>query len=188
VLAARSASNLSGFQVWSDPAGRTAYTKTGEASVFTPYATLQSAYAENTAYLDSTGFVVGSLIDAADIDAARELVFSNVTFSRGSCSSTTRSWATRASRAPGRPARYTGVWRGLFDTVPAAHAASAPVWFILNNKQRCQVKSRGGYSSDVTITGEAVGDDAQRRGTARGRHAGLAHADEPAGPLHPRAT
>lgn len=154
VLAARSASNLTGFQVWSDPAGGTAYTKTGEASVFTPYGTLQSAYAENTAYLDTTGFVVGNLIDAADVDAARELVFSNVTF-KGLVLIDNEVMGYTGISGTGATRTLTGVWRGLFDTVPAAHAASAPVWFILNNKQRCQVKSAG-YSSDVTITAKLL--------------------------------
>ncbi len=154
-LAAIPAGGGTGFQVWSDPAGGTAYTQTGGATGFTPSAALVSSYAENTAYVDSTGFQVNSLTEADRIDNAWGMYFNNVQF-RGLLLIDNEVMGYTGVSGTGATRTLTGIWRGLFDTVPAAHSAAAAVWFILHDDRRCQVTTGGYYSSNLTLTAKLL--------------------------------
>ena len=120
---------VTGFDVWRLAPDSDQYQSLGAGVDFTPFGTLGADYPANTAYVDSTGFAVGILSGQTDIDGSSTQVFTNVTF-KGFVLVDDEIMGYTGISGTGAQRQLTGVWRGLFDTVPADHDANADVWFL----------------------------------------------------------
>ena len=150
-----------GMEIWSDPAGGTNFTRTGGSTGFTPGGTLKNAYGEKTDYVDATGLVVTNIsggayvsnvwdIDACKTDASRQITFRNQAF-MGLILVDNEIMGYTGISGVGTDRTLTGIWRGMFDTVPAAHAASAIVWFVYNGNVKTKVADNTWYALTPTI-------------------------------------
>lgn len=145
-LAARDSSTLQGFEIWSDPAGGTDYAESGTAAGFHPTGLLVAAYPAETDAYDHTGFELESMLDLARLESCTDdelmhgvnlaLIDEEIVAWRS-----ISSWVTQT---------ITYVYRGVFDTVPAAHALGARVWFFSAGPE-ARVNPSAPYLSDLTI-------------------------------------
>ena len=147
-LAARSDARLSGFQVWADAAGGTAYVKTNEVRGFCPTAKLDGAWAKSTAALDSTGFTISDLLDDARIASISSgELYQGVNLAL--IDNEIIAWQTISGSGATRT--ITNVLRGVLDTVPADHAHEARVWFLTDGPPGNWTNPTTPYSADGTI-------------------------------------
>lgn len=112
------------------------YLEAGSADGFTPNGQLVSAYAENTADIDTAGFLIDTVDTPEEIEGAIPAEMN--TYGRG------LAWIQGATAAGdeiigfesitdqgGGQYLLGNVHRGLLDTLPAAHSADAKIWFYL---------------------------------------------------------
>jgi hypothetical protein len=151
-LAARANSTLNGFQVWSDPAGGTAYTLTSDVHGGCPYGELSSSYAATTSALDATGFGVTNLVD---VDALISINSTELYYGLNLALIDSEIIAWQTISGSGGTRTISNVLRGVLDTVPAAHSSGAKVWF-LNAGVRGIVNPSGGYTSDLTVAAKLL--------------------------------
>lgn len=128
--------NLENFVPYADEGLGAGYLEVGSADGFTPSGQFVSAYAENTADIDTAGFLIDGVDDPTSIEGATPTMIAQ--FGRG------LAWIQGATAAGdeiigfesitdagGGQYLIDNVHRGLLDTLPAAHAADARVWFFL---------------------------------------------------------
>jgi hypothetical protein len=151
-LAARAAATLTGFQIWSDPAGGTAYVLTNSVSAWCPYGELTGTYAKSTAALDATGFTVGNLID---IDALESVSFLAIYAGYNLALIDNEIIAWQTVSGTGATRMIANVLRGVLDTVPADHSSGAKVWFF-GSATLPIVDPLGGYPADGTVTAKLL--------------------------------
>nr|WP_320132326.1 phage tail protein [uncultured Holophaga sp.] len=107
----------------------------GADLVPTPTGLLVSAYTAKTAALDSTvGFTVGSGVDLSRLPGESTTGSGlyrgeNIAILVSSAGNEWISWKTCTSNGDGTYA-FTGILRGILDTVPCDHAAGDRVWFL----------------------------------------------------------
>lgn len=151
-LAARAAASLTGFQVWSDPAGGTTYVLTNEVSSWCPYGELTGSYAKNTSALDATGFSVGNTIDIDALESVSPLaIYSG--YNLALIDNEIIAWQTVGGSGATR--QITNVLRGVLDTVPADHSSGAKVWFF-GSGPLAIVDPSVGYTVDGTVTAKLL--------------------------------
>lgn len=151
-LAVRAAATLTGFQVWSDPAGGTSYALTNSSSAWCPYGELVSTYAANTAALDATGFQVENGIDLDTLESVSAVAIYHG-YNLALIDGEIVAWQTVSGTGATRT--IANVLRGVLDTVPAAHSAGAKVWF-LGSVPLSFVDPSGGYAADGTVTAKLL--------------------------------
>ena len=127
-LAVRGQGADQGYQVWSDRAGGTAYEFSNTVVGFTASALLNAAYPVNTAATHVAGFTVDGAVDLELLDSTTDtglLSGSNLAL----IDDEIVSFETVTDNGDGT---WTigKVMRGVLDTVPAAHADNARVWFF----------------------------------------------------------
>jgi hypothetical protein len=123
------------YGLYTNTGPSSAYERVGASPSFQPTGTLVNSYAENTADFDTTGFLIQSVVDPANIVAAVQSDIQN--YGRGLA---LIQGATPAgdeiigfqtfTDLGGGQYRVDDVRRGLMDTLPAAHLASARIWFL----------------------------------------------------------
>jgi hypothetical protein len=118
-----------GYSVMTDEGA--GYVPTNEASAFCPCGLLQTAYPRNTASLDAVGLVVIGTdleilvsIDAAGRDRGDSLLYFADT-------GEICAWQSIVDNVD-ETCTITGIVRGVYDTIPADHAAGTRVYFIRN--------------------------------------------------------
>lgn len=152
-LASRSSSQALGYRVQSSPDGVPVITAT--VPKFTPSGRLAAGYG-STAAIDADGFELYGCIDCERVTSITE-------------SQRRAGWNllqvddelmtfTTITPTPGG-FHLGGVVRGVLDTLPAAHAAGARVWFISHGAGLVQSAP---YSSDRTITAKLLPYDGAR--------------------------
>ena len=151
-LAVRAAATLTGFQVWSDPAGGTAYVLTNVVGGWCPYGELVSAYAANTAAADPTGFEIENGVDVDALESISAVALYHG-FNLALIDQEIVAWQTVAGTGATR--QITNVLRGALDTVPAAHSAGAKVFFF-GSGSLAFVEPTGGYPADGTVTAKLL--------------------------------
>lgn len=129
VGAVRADGSSSGFQVWADEGA--GYLPTNGVPDFCPGGLLQSAYSRKTAALDTAGFVLTGmdLEDLVSTDATGRDRGDNLLYFADTgeiCA-----WQTVTNHGDGT-FTISGVVRGIYDTLPADHAAGTRVIFIRN--------------------------------------------------------
>jgi hypothetical protein len=162
-LAARAAATLTGFQIWSDPAGGTAYTGTNGLGVWCPYGELTGSYPKNTSSLDATGFSVGNTIDIDALESVSPLaIFSGYNLAvivhvsgGGGPNFDIEIIAWQTVGGTGATRQITNVLRGVLDTVPVDHPAGAKVFFF-GSAPLSIVDPTGGYPVDSTVTAKLL--------------------------------
>lgn len=122
LLAAQRTGQEVGYQVWADLAGGTTYKQTNTSNDMSALGQLSAAYNRGTA--TDSGFTLNNLKGAEDLFsdvAANEgwliLIDDELVYATGVTYTDTT-------------ATFTGVTRGVLDTVPADHASAATAWII----------------------------------------------------------
>lgn len=113
-------------QVWTNEGA--GYLRTAQLDPLTPSGTLAAACAARTAGLDAAGFTVsGDLADlvAESTNADGRAAGANLAL----VGAEWMSWTTCTPNADGT-FTFSGVLRGVMDTVPVDHAAGERVWFV----------------------------------------------------------
>jgi hypothetical protein len=152
-LAARAAATLTGFQIWSDPAGGTAYVGLNASSSWCPYGELTGSYAKSTSALDATGFSVGNTIDIDRLESVSALAI-YLGYNLALIDNEIIAWQTVGGSGATR--QITNVLRGVLDTVPADHSSGAKVWFFGSAGPLALVDPVGGYPADGTVTAKIL--------------------------------
>jgi hypothetical protein len=116
---------------------------------FTSYGVLKNAYPVNTPVDDATGFVLAAspqadCRDLVAIDPSQRYQGLNLCV----CDDEIMAFTTPTVNVDGT-VNIAGVLRGLFDTVPQAHAPGASVWFFGDN---AGVVNSAPYGTDVTLS------------------------------------
>jgi hypothetical protein len=150
--AARGQGAAQGYEVWSDRAGGTAYILTNTVTGFTPSAQLVGAYALNTAATDTTGFIVDGGVDLSLLLPCTEtellagknlaLIDDEILSFRDVVDNGDGTWT------------ISRVMRGVLDTVAAAHADNARVWFI--GPTALGLVDPSMYPADVTVAAKLL--------------------------------
>ena len=148
--------SVTGFEIWSDPAGGTAYSLTGSSRGVVASGVLQAEYGL-TAADDPVGFVVADVEDAS-------LLASVTTDERASgvslCKIGNEYLAWKTVAAAGNQVTITEVLRGVFDTVPEVHPVGSVVWFF---NETIPLTSSLPYTADLTLKGKLMSVDRNRR-------------------------
>lgn len=139
--------NEQSFEIWLNPGS--GFADSGITSGFCPVGVLNAAYPSGLTAFDPTGFVLASAggVDLDQLTAASPTDFADgVTLCM--IDNEIMAWTTPTLNADGT---YTiaGIARGLLDTVPAAHAAGAKVFFF---SLGANVTQPTPYASDLTVT------------------------------------
>jgi len=145
-LAARGAGVTLGYEVWSDPAGGTAYAHTADASGSTPSGTLNAAMA-----IGATSLVVLAGVDmwqlasvsSADLAAGKNLLLIDDELI---------AWQTITDNLDGTYT-ITVIARGVLDTSPRAHSSAARVWFLTGGSG---LTTSADYGADSTVTAKLL--------------------------------
>lgn len=143
LLAARGDNLSLGCDVDSEVGGA-ALALTNTDQPFIPYGVLRDAYPAKTPPEDSVGFVLASGVDLDSLVSASLNLFV--------IDDEVMSFTTVVLN-PNGTAAFTGILRGLLDTVPADHAEGAAVWFFGEGAAYVQP---GQYAADVTIGAKAI--------------------------------
>lgn len=129
VGAVRADGSSEGIQVWADEGS--GYAQTNEVPYFCSSGLLQSAYSRKTAALDATGFVLAGmdLEDLVSTDATGRNRGDNLLYFADTAEIC--AWQTVTNHGDGT-FTIAGIVRGVYDTLPADHAADTRVIFIRN--------------------------------------------------------
>jgi hypothetical protein len=126
-LAARADSSQSGFKVWADLAGGTAYAEVQVVGGFLPTGTLTAIYPADTDADDATGFELEGLYD---VDRLTEPTEDQLWHGLSLALVGEEIVGWRTIDGTGSTRQIAGVVRGLYDTVPVEHALGTRVWFL----------------------------------------------------------
>lgn len=145
-LGVRAVGHALGYQVWSDPAGGTAYAFTNSVPALTPSGTLVSPLSPT-----ATSFVLQNPVDCASLDSitAADLALGrNVLL----VDEELIGWQTATDNGDGT---WTigGLVRGEPDTTPKTHFAGARVWFLTEG---AGLTSPDDYVADLTVTAKLL--------------------------------
>lgn len=140
-LFSRGASPVLGYEVWSDPAGGTAYARTATVGPTTPSGTLVANLLPA-----ATSLVIENGVDLArlrSISAAALAIGQNVLL----VGEELVAWQTVTDNGNGT---WTigGLVRGVLDTTPRLHATSQRVWFVSDGHGISQAKP---YPEDLFL-------------------------------------
>lgn len=119
-----------GADIWTDEGA--GYLLTGAMSMMTPYGILSSPYSCKTAALDTTGFTVGGGADLAMLvglstNADGRNRGANLAWFEGTGEWV--SWTTCTDNGNGTYT-FSGVLRGVLDSVPCDQVTNGKVWFL----------------------------------------------------------
>lgn len=145
-LAVRGGYAALGYQVWSDPAGGTAYLKTNEVSQLTPSGVLSAALTpKSTSLTVQSGVGLSALetVNAAALAEGRNLLIVDDEIV---------AWQTVTDNGDGTWT-ISGLVRGCIDTTPKAHASAARVWFASNGYGLSRFSP---YEADLTLTAKLL--------------------------------
>jgi hypothetical protein len=145
-LAVREGMQELGYQVWSDPAGGTAFALSADNPGFVASAKLEDAYGASTHASDATGFVVYDVDGAGALESittAERAAGQNLLM----IDNEIMGWATVTSLGSGRY-RISDVLQAQLDTLPAEHAADARVWFLTEGAGLTKGEP---YTSNATV-------------------------------------
>lgn len=135
-----------GYHVWQDPAGGSAYVETGTA-YFTPNGLLTSDYAKNS----TANFIINSGVLLATIDtptSAEIAAGDSLARIKSIAGEEIIAWSTLVDNGNGT---WTvgGVLRGQYDTPPLAHPSGAEVWFVSDGLGLLQDQP---YSTNASVS------------------------------------
>lgn len=135
-----------GYQVWSDPAGGTAYVLTSEVKELTPASLL---YKE-------LGFTDTSIIVTAAAGMALITAATNAEFAAGKnlvlVENELVAWQFITENTNGSWT-LSGCVRGVADTTPTFHGIGSVVWFLTEGRG---LTSESAYESDVTVAAKLL--------------------------------
>jgi Putative phage tail protein len=151
-MAARNLSGLNGYQVWSDPAGGTSYAQSNTINGWCPTGTLTANYAQNTADFDTTGFTVQNLNDG---DVPQSLTTNDLLHGVNLALIDQEIIAWQTIAGSGSTRTISNIYRGVLDTVPAAHSTGAVVYFFTNGPLGI-VNPAAPYAADGTVTAKLL--------------------------------
>lgn len=137
---------VAGFDVWSDPAGGTAYLRTSRASGTIAGGTLRATYPASGAMSDATGFVVENVQDEGQV-VGSTLAERDAGLSLVMIDNEIMAWQTRTTNGDGS-INILNVLRGVFDTLPEDHAAGSVVYFLNDNIPQTAGTA---YASDIVL-------------------------------------
>ncbi len=145
-LAVRGAYAALGYEVWSDPAGGTAYLATNSVSQLTPSGVLSAAMTpRSTSLTVQSGVGLSALesINAAALADGRNLLIVDDEIV---------AWQTVTDNGDGTWI-ISGLVRGCIDTTPKAHSSAARVWFASNGYGLSRFTP---YDADLTLTAKLL--------------------------------
>lgn len=148
--------SVTGFEVWSDPTGGTAYAMTALSRGVIASGTLQSTYGLSVAD-DPVGFVVS---DVQDIDLLSSITADERAAGANICKIGNEYLAWKTVSVAGGQATITEVLRGVFDTLQEVHPAGSVVWFF---NETIPLASSTPYAADLTLKGKLMSVDRTRR-------------------------
>lgn len=174
-MAARGDTTTYAAEVWVDESLGYFYGNILDA--MTPTGLLASSYSEKTAAIDETGFTIA--IGAVDISRIADTDEAGVLRGRNLAmfadSGEIVSWEKFVFNSDGT-ATFSGVARGVLDTVPAFHSANTRVWFLTDGV--CTTKPVS-YQINTTVSAKilpknargtvAIGDATTITGPVQGR-------------------
>jgi hypothetical protein len=154
-LAARSNPGQIGFLIYRDMAGGSAYVESvrrGHALGFYASGTLHVAYPADTSADDATGFEIESPLDCDLLtEPTEDQLWHGLSLAM--IDDEIVGWRTIAFT--GETRQIGGILRGLLDTVPAAHAHGARVWFIAPGPDS-RLNPGAGMLADGTVAAKLV--------------------------------
>jgi hypothetical protein len=148
-LAARSGVGILGYEVFSDEDGGVDYIQTNTVEGMTPTGTLVGAWPIDTDSLDAVGFAVTALLDAGGLTSTTiDGLYGGVNLAM--IDNEIVSWQTISGTGATR--QIANVLRGVLDTLPAAHADGARVWFLSAAPAGNWTNPDAPYTSDTLIS------------------------------------
>lgn len=145
-LAARGTGTLLGYQVWSDPAGGTAFAQTNAISGFAALGELQEEMPAERPAIDDG---VWLLADAHDLDLLASVSEDEFLAGVNLLKIDDEIMAWRYITCPDGDYRIGRFMRGVLDTVPAWHSGGSAVWFLPRTLPL--VNPSTPYLSDLTV-------------------------------------
>lgn len=145
-LAARGDSSLLGYQIWSDPAGGTAFGQTGSATGFAALGHLVPTKLMDGPAIDDSEWEIDQALDMDLLGSVSEDEF---TGGVNLLVVDDEVMAWRYVTKPDANYRISRLMRGVLDTVPGDHVAGATVWFL--PQQLPLVNPSAPYQSDLTV-------------------------------------
>ncbi|OQA34465.1 MAG: hypothetical protein BWY56_01891 [Acidobacteria bacterium ADurb.Bin340] len=153
-MAARGDGTTFAAEVWVDEGA--GYFASNDLTNMTPSGVLAGSYPAKTAAMDSTGFTIAAgardmarLVDEST-DAAGRNRGDNLAYFADTGEIV--GWTTCTDNGDGT-FTFSGVLRGVLDTVPTDHSAGARVWFL--SEGACTTKETA-YPSDLTVTAKVL--------------------------------
>lgn len=152
-MCVRGDGNSLGFQVWSDDAIGSPLYESTDVQNLTPSGLIRALYPRTTAALDGTGFtLVGGVdmiklvsTDSAGVTRGDNLLLFGDTGEW--CS-----WQTITDNGDGTYT-FSGIARGIFDTLPVDHPAGTDVWFITDGSAMTRTAP---YPADGTLSAKLL--------------------------------